>query len=290
LRKTNSTIAAGEMIFSSIVWGASFVSMKICYRWFTPYSLLKYRLLVSTATLAVLLATGKRSFRLDKKDIPNIFLCGALGVFFYYLLEFVSIQWMSASANSILIGAIPVASLLATVIVSKAHITWRVGVSVVLSTLGIIIVSGFQREPLTGKFLLGVMMMLGAILSWVAYGFLSARLMVKYDSVVVTFYQLMSGALLSILFFPKARVNWNSIGFEGLLHLLFLGAIGSGVCYLMYNRAVRVLNVTVANTVMNFVPLVTIVVEALVFRRLPCMGTFVGGTLIIAAAMLSVGG
>lgn len=290
MKKTGAMGATLAMLISSFVWGASFVSMKICYQWFTPYSMLKYRLLISAAVMALILVLGKRSFKLKKKDIPRIFVCGALGVFAYYLLELISIQWMSASSASILVGAIPVVSLLATALVSRARMTRRTVVSAVLSTVGILVVTGLQSEPITAKYLLGVLLMLGAILSWVVYGFLSVDLMGKYDGIVVTFYQIAAGALLSVVCFPTARVSWQDVGLTGLFHMLFLGAIGSGICYLLYNKAVQVLDVTVTNTLMNLVPLVTIIVEMIAFRTVPGIGTFLGGGLIVLAAMIAVSG
>ncbi|NCB05345.1 MAG: hypothetical protein EOM69_07455, partial [Clostridia bacterium] len=63
MKKTGAMGATLAMLLSSFVWGASFVSMKICYQWFTPYSMLKYRLLISAAVMALILILGKRSFK-----------------------------------------------------------------------------------------------------------------------------------------------------------------------------------------------------------------------------------
>lgn len=286
--KPGKGFALVAMLLSSIAWGSAFVGSKVCLQWFTPYSLLKYRLLISTLTLFMIVLLTRRSLKVKKEKLPLLAVAGAVGVFGYYLLQNISLVYISSSAASIIMGTIPLLSVIAASAVHRVRLGRRMIFAAALSAAGIVLAVGLQGVSFDRGFWLGMLLMVLACAFWVGYGMLSAKLILEEDGIVMTFYQVLAAQILCWIFFPKDTVVWADVGVSGMLYLLLLGGICSGVCYVLYNIAVKALSVTVSNILMNTIPLVTILIEAIAAKKMPNPLVIAGALLVLAAVTIAM--
>lgn len=299
LKRRRSRALAG-LVVCCIIWGFCYISTQKCYQWFTPMSLVKYRMLVSALTLGLTALIMRKSFRVALRDTWLIALGGLTGVFLYYLLNNLSLDRISASASSIIGGLTPVLTLLAETAVTRLSVkksaselgSTRIGkkatVAAIISTVGIALVVGLSGEALSGSYFSGVVLMFLAVLAWVVYGMISAVSVTHYDSLVVTFYQALTAAALSFIFLPAESVPWREITWDGYVHLFLMGGLGSGLCYAVYNISTTYVSVTSANILMNVTPLAAIFADMIVFGQRLSFAGWAGTALIILAAVLAV--
>ena len=112
---------------------------------------------------------------------------------------------------------------------------------------------------------LGDLLALSAAASWSVYCLLLRRWSPLYDGLLIT-RKLMFYGILTVL--PLVLLDGHPIPFESVftwengLKLMYLGFVGSALCYLFWNKATQKISVLKASLYIYMVPLVTLVVSA----------------------------
>jgi drug/metabolite transporter (DMT)-like permease len=123
--------------------------------------------------------------------------------------------------------------------------------------------------------------MLASIVSWTVYSLITKKISAKYSGIKVTAIQSM---IALVLFVPTLLVtdfpDFAAFSVGNWANLLFLGVICSGVCYYLYIHSVNVLGVIIPNMFLNFIPLITILVNVLFFQADIDLFQIIGGVII----------
>jgi len=130
------------IVVTIVFWAFAFPFIKIGLQELSPVNLTILRLWIACIVFLILFITrSKKLSKLQKKDIPQIFLLGFLGVIVYHLGLNYGEQYISASAASLIIATIPVFVVILAAIFLKEKITLKIVLGVILSLLGVIIIS-----------------------------------------------------------------------------------------------------------------------------------------------------
>jgi len=103
----------------AVIWGLTFLSTKVAVREMGPMSLALSRFVIAVVTLIPIVAATKTSLRIERRDILRLAAAGFLGITLYFLFENNGIMRLSASESSIIVGTIPVLTLLIEIFVYK---------------------------------------------------------------------------------------------------------------------------------------------------------------------------
>jgi len=265
-----------------IFWGVSFISTKMITDVIDPVNLGFFRYVLAVLFVGVIVIAKRVDLRITKADFIVFFLAGLLGIFLYSILESTALTIISAEAASIITGLTPMAMVIGNYLVYKERISLKELVLILLSITGVFLV--LVKDLLTATSLMdivGYLIMLASIVSWTVYSLITKKVSAKYSGIKVTAIQ--SGIAL-VLFIPTLFVtdfpdfaaftpsNWGN--------LLFLGIICSGVCYYLYIHSVNVLGVIIPNMFLNFIPLITILVNVLFFQASIDLFQIIGGIII----------
>ena len=112
----------------------------------------------------------------------------------------------------------------------------------------------------------GDLLALGAAASWAVYSVLVRKLGQGVDPILVTRRTLFWGILTAL---PMVLLEGKPYPTAPLLtpviagNFLFLGLVGSGLCYVLWNKAFRLLGVVATNNFIYLTPFVTIVTARL---------------------------
>lgn len=283
---TNKASAYVSISFVCIFWGISFISTKICFQWFTPFSLAAVRFIMATAILFIVVKLKEKNVVIQKGDYKKFFLAGFMGVFLYFAFENVGLKYLPASLASILLSAIPAFAVTIDFFYLKIPFTRAKFLSILLSIFGVALVVGFNVEAEVKDLIIGSILMLLSALSWVLYSYMTTPLHERYSSIVISYYQNLFGALCFIVFLPFAPINLTGFNAVGLINVLFLGIICSALCYLLYNYAIKILKVMVCSVFINVMPIVTIVASVIILDEKVTLLQLVGASLIIASVFL----
>lgn len=281
--------AIGLATATALIWGFSFLSIKVAVEVIPPMSLGLARFVIATALLATFLAFARRRPRLEFRDLPLMAGAGLVGVTLYFLGENNGVLRLSASESSIIIGTIPVITILADRAFCRARLSPAQGAGATLSALGVgVMVAESLRISLDP---IGYLYMAVAAVSWVAYAFMTRPLFKRYDRLEITFWQSLFGAIGFVPFALAESVPWEAITPIVTFNVLYLGVFCSALGYLFYVIGLDVLGAGVSSVFINLVPVVSVAASFFILgERLSAVQLAGGAVAVVGVYLASLAG
>jgi drug/metabolite transporter (DMT)-like permease len=285
---TSRAAPLAALVFTSVVWGLSFLSIKVAVAQIPPTTLALARFVIASVVLMALLRIQEPKTHLKKRDVPRILLAGFVGVTLYFLFENNGIKLTSASAASIIVATIPILTLVAGALVHGERLTrWKIAAAVI-SFAGVYLVVGANFAALgNADDLWGSLLMLGAAASWVLYCFLSRPLSREYSNLALVTYQSVLATLTLVPLSLLELRQWRPVDLSATLNVVFLGLVCSAMGYVLYVYAQSKLGVAFASLFINFIPVVTVAAGFLVLGERISLYQITGGVLVVASVFLS---
>ena len=211
-RKISAYIA---IIFSMIFWGISFVWTKeLLNANFPVFLILTIRLAISSLLMFVTFSLLHKLEKIQKSDISKFLLLSFFEPFLYFIGENFSMQYVDASFAAIMIALLPIVNPLALYVFNKEKIGWNLLVGVVVSIIGITIMSINPNGQIQISWQ-GVLLLLLAVFAGAGYSVILCKLINKYSPITITTYQNIIGILYflpCLLIFDIEKLN--SINFK----------------------------------------------------------------------------
>lgn len=272
-----------------ILWGMSFVSTEFLLKTMGPMMIVGIRFLIGTCLLFGVLKCKGGIHKPKKEHIPLFLLAGGIGIVAYFYFENVGILHIGANASVMMIGTLPVITMIFDSLVSKTRFSFLHFCVVALSSVGVaMIVMSSLKSGESGTSLLGYLFMTISILTWVVYSLATKKLNQNYSHAEVTFYQFLFSLPFFVIFIPFETTNWAAIGTPQILHIAFLSVLSSVVGFYLYNKAIDYIGVTEASIFLNFMPIVTMIYSFLYLGSTITWLQIVGCGLIILSATFAV--
>lgn len=272
-------------IFTIIVWGSTFISSKKLLAAYTPSQIMLTRFLLAYCALWLL---RPRRLALTGRQEALFLALGLTGCSIYFFTENTALTYTLASNVSIIVAAAPIFTAIA------AHFT---GVERFRrSTLWgfLIAFTGVVLVVCNGTFVLklnprGDLLALCAAACWAVYSVLLRRAGQGLDPILVTRRTLFWGAVTALPLVALEGVPFPTVPLLTPVmagNFLFLGLIGSGLCYVLWNRAFQILGVVTTNNFIYLNPFITIV-TARIFLHEPISPLAVLGAVLITAGVVA---
>ncbi len=131
--------------------------------------------------------------------------------------------------------------------------------------------------------------MIFAVLSWGFYTIISKSLE-KYDAVQLTAISTTIGTiglLPAVAFEIIRQPQLPVISMNGWLSILYLGIFSSAVCYILYNKVLKVLSGVQVGNFMNFDPVVGALIAIIFLGEQVTVWQIAGGTLVLTGVILT---
>lgn len=253
---TERRSALVAIIATVLFWGFSFISIKVTVAVLPPMSLGAARFALAVVLLWIVKRMAAPDERLELKDVPSVAGAGLVGVTAYFYFENNGVLRVSASEASIIVGTIPVFTMVAERLVFGGRVAPRRWAGALLSAVGVWMVAG-ASVAVTGD-AAGYLYMTGAALSWVGYVFLTRPLFSRHSRIFIVFWQSAFGLLGFLPFVAAELPDWGTITLPVVLHVAYLGVFCSAVGYWLYARALDKLGVGSATVFVNLIPVVTV--------------------------------
>lgn len=223
------------LLLLSMIWGMSFLFIKIGVEVFQPYTVAFLRSLFGLVTLSLIMLVFKK--KLAFKGLPWLPLI-SVAVFNssipWILIAYSETQIASGFA-AVLNATTPLWTIIIGIVIFKARQHWAQWIGILIGFIGVCILTNFKLS-LQLDHLLPIITMLLATLCYGLATQLSRHKLQQTDVFTISWYTLLVGAISSgIMAVPLEQVSMLQV-FEPLLFLSFigLGAIGSGVAYIIY--------------------------------------------------------
>ena len=272
--------------FTVLVWGSTFISSKKLLTVYTPAQIMLVRFLIAYAALWLL---RPRRLHLNFRQELMFVLLGVSGCSVYFYTENTALTYTLASNVSIIVAAAPIFTAILAHLLGVDRFHRRILLGFVTAFTGVILV------VCNGTFVLklnprGDLLALAAALCWAVYSVFLKKVGSQFDPILTTRRTLFWGALTAI---PIVLAEGAPFPAEALLtpviagNFLFLGLIGSALCFVLWNHAIRMLGVVTANNFIYLVPFVTMIAAYLFLEEAISPLAMLGAALITAGVVLA---
>jgi|Cm827metagenome_2_1110796.scaffolds.fasta_scaffold08592_2 drug/metabolite transporter (DMT)-like permease len=272
--------------FTVVVWGSTFISSKKLLTVYTPAQIMLVRFTIAYCALWLLCP---RRLRLTWRQEAVFVLLGLSGCSLYFYTENTALTYTLASNVSIIVAAAPIFTALLAHFWGeerfRASTLW--GFLVAFSGVILVVCNGTFVLKLSPK---GDLLALAAAACWAVYSVLLKKYSGSFDPILTTrrtlFWGAVTGlpiALLEHAPFPAAPLLTPAIAGN----FLFLGLIGSGLCFVLWNHAFRLLGVVTTNNFIYLIPFITIVAAHFFLQESISPLAMLGAVLITAGVILA---
>lgn len=282
--KTSGIIAMAVVV---TIYGVSYISREVISKYLETIVILGIQMTIMALLFTVYNLVKGNSMKLKKKDIPYIIASGLFGTTFYHGLTILSITSIGATVSSLLFGFAAVFALIVEILLFHRKKTKLGILSIVISLVGVYILMGVKFSDLASTNFKGYALCLLSIISWVVYCFLTDKISEGYEKTVLLNYQAFVGAITTLPFILLYPVQIDVLAKpEVFMNLIVLGIFNSTFAYFLNIYAIKKIGVTLSNLMLDFLPVVTILISLILYRTIPTWNQIVGGIIIIISVFL----
>src|SRR5690625_2263500 len=208
------------------------------------------------------------------------------GIFGYNLFFFYCLQSTTVINGSLIIATTPAIMTLGAVIIFKEQWNKYIGLGIVLSFIGVIVVltDGKLATLFQLEFNKGDLLFLLALVCWVSHGLLGRRVMQEVSALVTTTISTLVGAiLLMAVTLPKVS-EWQllmTMSKQSWLEMLFMIICSSVLAFLLWNYGVQKIGAAQASIYLNLVPINTALLAVFVYGSPLLISQIVGMLIVI---------
>lgn len=239
------------------------------------------------AVLAALLIGGfflvtkqKIPFSKIKKEIPLLVLSGvAMG--FNWILLFEAYKYTTVSVATLSYYFAPVIVTIACPIIFKEKMNTKQWVCFLMSTIGIVLITGIGDLSQGSSHLKGIAFGLGAA-SLYATVILVNKFIKNVEGIHRTFLQFIAAIIVLVPYVLLTDgVNLQSLNGRGWAFLLIIGLVHTGITYCLYFSSLKELPGQKAAILSYIDPLVAVLISVVVLNEKMTVMQIVGGLLIL---------
>ena len=272
-------------VIVAFIWGMTFLSIKVALREFGPMSLSLFRFVIASVLLAGIMTVSHTRFAIVWRDVPLLALSSFVGVTLYFFFENNGILRLTASESSLIIGVIPVVTLIAEILFLHTRPGRLVVLGIVLSFVGVALI--VLRSESASVSPLGYLYMAGAALSWVVYGFATQPLSGRYPMLAITFWQMVIGAIGCIPFAVAEKQVWAGLSAAALFNAAYLGIFGSAIGYWLYVIVLEHLGPGRSSVFINLIPVVSVAASFVILGERLSALQIIGGIIAISGVYMA---
>lgn len=271
-------------LFVSIIWGTTFISTKLLLQGgLHPVEIIIFRFILAWLFL-FLLSPKPLKPRGWKAELPFM-AAGLTGLTIYFLFENTALTYTLASNCGIILSTAPMFTALMLWLSRRTpRPRWTFFLGFVIAMAGICIISlGGSKLELNP---LGDLLILGAALSWGAYGVcLEMTSGQGYSNLQATRKIFFWGLLFTLLCIPfyGGQLSFELTRFSSpvmIFNILYLSAGASALCFILWNKAIHIIGSVSTNLYIYLTPVITLTASALILGE-PITPTAIGAVVLI---------
>jgi drug/metabolite transporter (DMT)-like permease len=274
------TTDALQLLVLSMIWGISFLLIKIAGSSFPPVWLACLRLLLGGTVLFFVLKAMKRKM-FSRAKLPWLVLQGLIGSALPFTFFALGEQTINSSLAGVLNATTPCFAALIGVLLGDSSLNSRRILGVGLGLVGVMIaVSGSLQ--LEGS-LLGVTVLTIASILYAVVPYIAKRFLKGVDSLAIAFGQVMSAGIMLIPFLAFSSPGMITLPAIGAL--VSLGVFGSGIAYALFYNVLPRISATQASSITYVIPIWSILWGAIAGEHIG-LETLLGFLVVITGVIL----
>lgn len=228
----------------------------------------------------LLITKQKIEFKKLKKELPILLLSGiAMGI--NWILLFEAYKYTTVTVATLSYYFAPVIVMVLCPILFREKMTVKQIICFIGSTIGLVLIMGITNIGKEALSLKGIGLGLGAACFYATVILLN-KFIKNIDGIKRTFIQFISSLIVLIPYvLLTSGINIGSLNTQGLISLLIIGIIHTGIAYCLYFSSLKELSGQKVSILSYIDPLVAILVSYFLLSENISIPQLIGGILII---------
>ncbi len=282
------------------IWAINFIVGKIALRYWPPLTLASFRVVLAAIFLVLLfpicrrlpvfaeasrpLQQGRRTF----KDFWPFLYLGFFGISINQICFTVGLRYTSVTHSSVIVGMGPIYALILAVLFRLESATVRKVTGMLIALAGVVLMTYGPHDSQRAATLLGDVITLTGSLGFAMYGVLGKRVAARYDTLTMTTYNAVFGALLVLPIAIHSAcaigplANWRAIPAAAWIGLLYMAFFSSVLAYLFYFWLLRYLEVTQLMSFSYLLPVSATILSIIFLGERGTVAELIGGALALS--------
>ena len=277
-----------KFITLGLIWGSSFLWIKIAVTEISPFTLVAFRVLFALVTLIIILLIGRIKVPLRSKWWVFLFL-GAFNISVPFMLISWAEQHIPSAIAAILNGTPPLFTIIfATIFLTDDRFTWRKMAGLAVGFSGVLILMADNLGNGIASYTLGMIAMLVAAMFYGGSAVFARSFTKGMEPAAQAFGQQLSANLIMwpIALFGQAQFIIPQLPLTWFA-LAYLGILCTGLATMIYYSLLHSVGPTRTMMTAYIFPVVGAIL-GLIFLREPFHWTMLLGTVVIISGVIIV--
>lgn len=272
MKNNNTSKAMAAAFFANVIFGFSFIFSKMGLSAASPSVLLAYRFVTALVVMTLLIITKTVKFNIKGKNILPLFLIGLFQPVVYFICESYGLMYTTATFSAVMIALVPIASLIFGAVFLGEIPSIKQILFSILSIVGVIVMALQESSEGTVK-IIGVLLLIGAIISAVGFNVTSRKYSSEFSAFERTYFMFLIGGV----FFWGMAIFENMGHFERfiqplsspqfIISVLYLSILSSICAFLMMNYSTTHLPVARTTSFSNIITVVSVFAGILILHE-----------------------
>ncbi|MDA1564591.1 DMT family transporter [Bacillus cereus] len=270
--------------FTILIWGTAFPAIRMGLESYTPEHLTLLRLLI--ASFILLLFSFIYKLRLpDLKDIPAIFIFGALGFTIYHIALNYGEKTVNAGSASLIISVTPIVTAILASVFLNEKMKLNGWIGGLMSFAGIALISFSQGDAIqlnSG----GLFILLAAISESLFFVFQTSYLK-KYGFLPFTIYTILSSTVCMLIFLAGVYQKILAAPLEVNLSVIYLGVFPTVLPYIALAYIISRAGASEATSSLYLTPITACFIAWIWLGEVPTLVSIIGGGITILGIVIA---
>lgn len=192
MEKNRQTKGIAIAVFSEVLFGLSFIFIRLCVNEVSVFTLLSWRSLFAFGAMSICAIFGVVKINLRGKNLRPLLILSLFQPISYFIMETLGVRFTTASESGTLLACIPIVTMVFSTVFLKDRPTHRQVGFMILSVAGAVII-GLLNGFSTSSNVVGYLFLLCAMCSESAYA-ITAQKLKDFNSAEKTYAMITSGA------------------------------------------------------------------------------------------------
>ncbi|WP_206831449.1 DMT family transporter [Alicyclobacillus fructus] len=274
------------LILANLIWSASFTATGLAAVSFSPPVIVMARMIIGGLVLLPFVVRDLRQGVWTWKKVLRVALLGLLGFTVPVTMETEGIRVSSPALGAVSIALEPLLTLVVSAFAFRTPLGPRRWLAMLLAAAGAWVVAGCPRPGFTG-YLLGDLLMLGAVACYAIYNAISGRLTADVSAAGATSIMLLAAGIGCVPIDAWTGFAWpRHVTPASLWSLVFLAFFATALAYLIWILVLQDHDVASAAITLYLQPVFGVLISIAVTGERPSALFYVGGAMILVALFL----
>jgi drug/metabolite transporter (DMT)-like permease len=281
-----------RLVLLACIWGASFLLIELALEGLAPAQIVLGRLLAASGTLLTIVLVRRQQLPTVPAVWGHLALMGVVANILPFFLIGWGQQFITSGLAGVLNGATPLFTLaFAIAALSEERLSATRAGGLALGFVGVVLVVGpWDQNPLTSS-VPGQLACLGAAAFYGVAFVYTRRFLANrgYPALALAAGQMLCATVVLALAAPFVASGPLQLSGTVVGSVVALGALGTGLAYLLYYRLIADAGATTASMVTYLIPIVAVVLGVIVLGEPVGWNLFVGAAVVILGVAVAEG-